>query len=58
MSQVTIIESFSAVDCKGHPIDLKLIQKYLGFTGGVFVEAGANNGVAQSNTCQASWALA
>ncbi|MEC7838634.1 MAG: FkbM family methyltransferase [Chlamydiota bacterium] len=41
--------SYSHVDCNGVPLDQKLIE-LLDYPNGVFIEAGANDGVKQSNT--------
>lgn len=48
--QLVINETFSALDCKGYPIDIKIIQKHLCFSNGFFIEVGANDGVTYSNT--------
>lgn len=42
-------ETYSQTDCNGVPLDQKLIQR-MNITNGVFIEAGANNGIFQSNT--------
>lgn len=44
-----LVRSFSARDAKGIPIDLRL-GHLLDWRGGFFVEAGANDGLFQSNT--------
>lgn len=41
--------SYSHADCKGIPLDQKLIQ-LMPFDHGIFIEVGANDGIAQSNT--------
>jgi FkbM family methyltransferase len=42
-------EYYSSVDSQGTPFVEKLL-KYLDFKGGFYIEAGANDGIAQSNT--------
>lgn len=42
--------SYSGHRSRGDPIDLYLIQKYLTFPNGTFIEVGANDGITQSNT--------
>lgn len=42
-------ETYSLHDCKGRPLDLKLVD-LLNKRGGFFIEAGAFNGIEQSNT--------
>jgi FkbM family methyltransferase len=46
-----LITSYSQPDSRGAPIDHVLIRKYFSFLrNGFFVEAGANDGLSQSNT--------
>jgi FkbM family methyltransferase len=42
--------SYSHVDSKGIPLDQKLDELFRGKEGGFFIELGANDGLAQSNT--------
>lgn len=42
--------TYSGRCSKGEPMDHLLIEKYLNFTNGTFIEVGANDGITQSNT--------
>ncbi len=43
------LSSYSLADFQGAPLDCKLVER-MNFRNGVFIEVGANDGIAQSNT--------
>jgi FkbM family methyltransferase len=44
------MKSYSSLDCKNIPLDHKLLQYLSKYKNGFYVEAGANDGITQSNT--------
>lgn len=44
------MNTYSSVDCKRYPLDLKLLPYLSKYKNGFYVEAGANDGITQSNT--------
>jgi FkbM family methyltransferase len=44
------MNTYSSVDCKRYPLDLKLLPYLSTYKKGFYVEAGANDGITQSNT--------
>ena len=44
------MNTYSSVDCKRYPLDLKLLPYLSKYNNGFYVEAGANDGIIQSNT--------
>lgn len=43
------LNTYSQADCYGNPFDHKLVKR-MNITNGIFIEAGANDGLSQSNT--------
>jgi FkbM family methyltransferase len=44
------MNTYSHVDCKRYPLDIKLLPYLSTYKKGFYVEAGANDGITQSNT--------